>query len=202
MEATRATNLSCMNENPFKLITRRIDSSKIRHNQKRDLEVTVSLIGDMKSQRELSGIRSGAIIYTHDDNGETLFCLGIDTKSGNITDFGGGVKKEETTVEGGLRELDEESQGVFGPLTPVGIKDELIFHCYNMAIMFIEMDVNPDTINTKFETRVKACTDPEVCGIVWLTTQELLESIHGRGNKLYVRVRRLLNKVTTTIADL
>lgn len=187
--------------NPYRRITRRIDATRIRNNpHKRDLDVTVSSGHEMNIKKEIA-VRAGAIIYTR-YRGQTLFCLGVDTDSGNITDFGGGVKKEETIVEGGLRELEEESQGVFGELTPNDVKDSIIFHCYNMAIMFIKLDVNPDQITENFNENLKTCENPEVCKLVWLNTQELMESIHGRGNKLYVRVRRLLNKVTNTISEL
>lgn len=188
-------------DNPYKRITRRIDSMKIRHNQKRDLDVNISTGREMNIVRD-AAVRSGAIIYTY-YNGNLYFCLGIDTQSGNITDFGGGVKKGETIVEGGLRELYEESLGVFGDITPEDVNENLIIHCFNMAIMFIPREVDPTTINKLFSRRIKQLDpEPEVCGIVWLTMDQLLESIHGRGNKLYVRVRRLLNKVTNAIIEL
>ena len=186
--------------NPYKLITRRIDSMKIRNNQKRDLEVTVSFTRELDIIKE-TPVRAGALIYTHDGN-KTFFCLGTDTQSGNLTDFGGGVKKGETIVEGGLRELEEESQGVFGHLELSNISDSMTFHCYNMAIMFIPMEVDRQDTHNRFRKNVVDNPDPEVCDIIWLTTEELMESIHGRGKKLYIRVRRLLNKVTTAISEL
>jgi len=185
--------------NPYKRITRRIDSIKIRYNQKKDIEVNVSYNRQLNMTRD-TPVRSGAIIYTR-NNDKTYFCLGIDTQSGNITDFGGGVKKGETIVLGGLRELEEESQGVFGNIDPSEIRDTITFHSYNMAIMFIPLDVDMDQITKNFRSKIKGKTNPEVCDIVWLDTQELLESIHGRGRKLYIRVRKLLSKVTSTIAD-
>lgn len=200
MTSANTLSLSADHNNPYRLITKRIDSTKIRHHHKRDIDVTVSLTDDMNVNKE-TPVRAGGIIYTHFE-GKTYFCLGVDTQSGNLTDFGGGVKKEETIVEGGLRELEEESQGVFGSLTPEDVKNTTTFHSYNMAIMFIPMEVNPYEIEKEFDNRILGKIDPEVCGIVWLDTQAMLESIHGRGKKLYVRVRRLLNKVTSAITDL
>lgn len=201
MEANDDTlSISQNDGNPYKLITRRIDSMKIRHNQKRDLEVNISFTQELDIIKE-KAVRAGAIIYTHDGN-KTFFCLGIDTQSGNLTDFGGGVKKGETIVEGGLRELEEESEGVFGHIYPSDIADTVTFHCYNMAIMFIPMEVDRIETVQRFKDKVTINPNPEVCNIVWLSTDELLESIHGRGKKLYNRVQRLLNKVTTTIRDM
>ena len=48
--------------------------------------------------------------------GKTYFCLGIDSNFGDLTDFGGGMKKNETFINCGLRELEEESKGVFGEI--------------------------------------------------------------------------------------
>ncbi len=186
--------------NPYQLITKRVDSARIRNHHKRDIEVNISVTSEININKE-TPVRAGGIIYTH-HHGKTYFCLGIDTQSGNLTDFGGGVKKEETIVEGGLRELEEESQGVFGTLIPDDVKNTTTYHSYNMAIMFIPMEVDPQVISDEFERKIVGKINPEVCGIVWLDTQELLESIHGRGKKLYVRVRRLLNKVTTAITEL
>ena len=186
--------------NPFKRITRRIDSMKIRHNQKRDIDVNISLARDINVVKD-NHIRSGAIIYTKCNN-VTYFCLGVDTQSGNLTDFGGGVKKFETIVEGGLRELEEESQGIFGDINPDDIENSVVFHSYNMAIMFIPLEVNPREITKAFMERIRKEEEHEVCDITWLTTDELLESIHGRGRKLYIRVRKLLSKVTSTITEL
>ena len=186
--------------NPYKLITRRIDSMKIRNNHKKDLEVTTTRTKDMDVIRDIA-VRAGAVIYTKEGD-KTFFCFGIDTQSGNLTDFGGGVKKGETIVEGGLRELHEESLNVFSSITQENMEKSITFHCFNMAIMFIPMEVDRSVIEQQFKEKVNSRPFPEVCDVVWLTTDEVLESIHGRGKKLYIRVRRLLSKVTNSIAEL
>ena len=186
---------------PYKLITRRIDSPKIRNAYKRELIVGTSYTKDLKITREKNPIRSGAIIYTK-KGGKTYFCVGIDTESGDLTDFSGGVTKGETVIEGGLRELEEESLGIFGHLTKEDVADTTCFHCHNMITMFIPLlNIDMDSIISNFRIRINYIDQPEVCDIVWLEAKDFLESIHGRGKKLYVRVRRLLNKVTNIIED-
>ena len=129
--------------------------------------------------------------------------MGIDTKSGNLTDFAGGVTKGETVVEGGLRELEEESLGIFGHLTKYDVENTISFHCHNMITMFIELNVDMDNVSFNFREKIKNIEEPEVCDIVWLETKDFLESVHGRRyTKLYIRVRRLLNQVTSTIEEL
>lgn len=200
-ESQDSLSSECENLNPYRRITKRIDSTKIRSNQKRDIEVNTSYTQELNVTKDV-GFRAGAIIYTK-INGQCYFCLGIDTQSGNLTDFGGGVKKGETIIEGGLRELEEESQGVFGKIDPVDIVDTLTFNTYNMSITFIPLNVKPDEITTIFNEKISSQEKTEVCNIIWLTKDELLECIHGRGKKkLYVRVRKLLAKVTSIISDL
>lgn len=186
--------------NPYKRITRRIDNTKIRSNQKREIEVSISLAKDLNVNNGIP-FRAGAIIYTKYNN-NTYFCLGVDTESGNLTDFGGGVKKEETIIEGGLRELEEESLGIFGHIEPSDIENAVTFHCHNMAIIFINLNINPRDSVKMFNTNIEDKTELEVCDISWLNTEEFLESIHGRGKKMYIRVRKLLAKVTSTITEL
>ena len=188
------------NNNPYKLITRRIDATKVRNAKKRDLEVETSLTQDVKISQE-THVRAGAVVYTKKD-GVTYFCLGVDTQSGNLTDFGGGVKKEEDVIVGGLRELEEESLGVFGHITPDMISKTVSFYSYNMIITFIPVKVDIERVTKEFNKRLIEKEDPEVCGITWMSTEEFMESIHGRGRKLYIRVRKLLAKVTSTIKNL
>lgn len=187
-------------ENKYKLITRRIDYGKIRHKNRKDLEVSVNSCKKLNVNLEGS-FRSGAIIYIH-MAGKTYFCLGIDAIHRELTDFGGGVKKDETIIEGGLRELYEESQGVFGDLLYNDIKDCIIFNSHNMAIMFIHLQVDMNQITKTFFEKIKDKAELEVSSIKWLETNELTDSIQGRGYKMYNRVSKFLNKVLPDIKSL
>ena len=184
-----------IDKNPYKKITRRIDAPRIR-SQKKDIDVTVSTINEVVMDRD--NLRAGAIIYTR-WQGLTYFCLGVDTESGNLTDFGGGVKKDETIIQGGLRELAEESLEIF---ENPDVEQALVFHSSRVAIMFIPMDICPEDVTREFTQKIKEHPEPEVCDIVWLTTEELLESIHGRGRTLYIVVRKILSKVVSVIKTL
>ena len=62
---------------------------------------------------DIHATRAGVIPYTIDKTGNLHFLLGIDKKTRELTDFGGGIKKYETVVEGALRELHEESCHIF-----------------------------------------------------------------------------------------
>jgi 8-oxo-dGTP pyrophosphatase MutT (NUDIX family) len=56
--------------------------------------------------------RASAVPYTIYDN-QLYFLFGKDKKSGDITDFGGGVKKHEYSLSAGLREFHEETNEIF-----------------------------------------------------------------------------------------
>lgn len=58
------------------------------------------------------GARCGVIPFTI-SNGKLYFLLGIDKKTRDLTDFGGGVKVTETMLSGGCREWSEESCKIF-----------------------------------------------------------------------------------------
>jgi hypothetical protein len=189
--------------NRFKLVTRRIDNGRIRHKSVKNMEVFTTTVKNVKMTGD-GPIRSGAIIYTH-FQGKTYFALGQDSVYGDLTDFSGGKKQGESIIEGGLRELEEESLGVFGKVLVSDVKDCMGFYTNNMLVMFIHLDVNMQRIVEEFDKRLGEKSENEnleVNQIVWLEKSDFLNSIEGKGRRLYSRVRRLLSKVTDIIAEI
>ena len=188
--------------NKYRLITRRIDQNVIHRKTRKEIEVSTTIVKNVNINFD-NAFRSGAIIYTH-YKGKTYFCLGIDSMYGDLTDFSGGVKQEENVIQGGLRELKEESQGVFGDLKYNDVKECLTFYTNNMLTMFIRLDVDMDTVKQDFRNNIRNRDNDylEVSNIVWIDTNEFLDSILGKGRILYSRVRRMLYKVTDIIKAL
>jgi hypothetical protein len=62
-------------------------------------------------------LRAGVIAYIEVPGPvrpQLYFCLGLDQRTGDITDFGGGVtKKDSTALHAALREFHEETLGIF-----------------------------------------------------------------------------------------
>jgi hypothetical protein len=144
--------------------------------------------------------RSGIIIYTV-VNGSIYFGLGLDTKTHDLTDFGGTVvyKKDFTAVRGAIREFEEETLGIFETFGPDDIKDcPVIYDEYNM-IIFVHMDIDPDETSDIFNQKYKEHLEnrknklPEVCGITWLNWEDFQSIIKQQG-VLFSRVRRFLIK--------
>ena len=189
--------------NRYKLVTRRIDNSRIRHKSGKNVEVFTSTLKNVKLSSD-GPIRSGAIIYTR-FQGKTYFALGQDSVYGDLTDFSGGKKQGESIIEGGLRELEEESLGVFGKIGVSDVKECMGFHTNNMLIMFIHLDVNMQRIVEEFDKRLGEKGENEnleVNQIVWVEKSDFLNIIEGKGRRLYSRVRRLLSKVTDIISEI
>lgn len=181
-------------DSKYELVTRRIDSGRIRHKTIKNIDVYTSQIKNVKMTMETPS-RSGVIIYTH-FKGKTYFCLGIDSNFGDLTDFGGGMKKNETFINCGLRELEEESKGVFGEIKEEEIQSNMGVYSKNMMIMFIYRNV--DMVKTKKDFK----PNNEVSNIEWIETKDFIDIISGKGKRMYSRVRRVLQKVTDIICAL
>lgn len=154
--------------------------------------------------------RAGVIIYTI-INGSTYFGLGLDSKTHDLTDFGGGViyKTDGDVIKGALRELEEETLEIFDPISPQDIRQCPVIYDDNNLIVFVHMNVDPDTtcfaFNEKYKQVINACPpsiptgkrrkryEPEVCGITWLSWEDFQRSIKEKGI-MFSRVQRFLNR--------
>ncbi len=125
-----------------------------------------------KIPNKLKFLRSGVIPYTRID-GLRYFCMGIDFTYGTLTDFGGGIKKNENFILASLRELYEESLGIFNFLykediekikeTAIAVYDE------KMCIFFIDVKVKDlDSTVKEFDERFHSVTKSENSGICWI----------------------------------
>ncbi len=120
------------------------------------------------------------------------FCFGIDTMSGDYTDFGGGFsqKKDNSPIAAALRELREESQYIFDIY-----HNELHTGWYMASktdlILFLRCDAKAALGSCRlFPGRVKNAIQPEVKAIVWLSPSDLMYEL-DRGT-FYTRVGSIL----------
>jgi hypothetical protein len=84
-----------------------------------------------------------------------IFCLGIDSTYGTLTDFGGKVKRNEDSVSGSLRELNEESYGIF-KLKKEDVKDSVIIYNNEISILFVKIDLEIDAFEANFNSLYKS----------------------------------------------
>lgn len=154
-------------------------------------------------------LRGGVIPYTIYE-GKTYFCLGQDTASNDLTDFGGGIKKTENRIDGALREFKEESLNVFGDINKESILDQIILYSSKMLILLIKFEVNPQIIKDTFQQLTKNESKLEINDIFWLSKDELLKIIQSEipielfnSNKImYTKVRYFLQNSINIIKQL
>lgn len=147
-------------------------------------------------------LRAGVIVYTvHRD--KLLFCMGVDRKTSEITDFGGGVsyKRDKTTTAGALREFTEESLGVFGKFYPSSLDDCVVVYNNNMAIFFLPLICNPELVTETFTTRYRKEQTNEVSSLAWMDKKGFLRCLNAE-KIFYVRVSKLLKPVIKQVLDM
>lgn len=99
--------------------------------------------------------RAGVIPYTIIDDVK-YFCLGVDSRYGTLTDFGGQAKKYETFTKTASRELLEESLGIFNLSSSGLYKYSKAVYNKDMIILFIRLNLESfDKYKKEFSQRFK-----------------------------------------------
>jgi hypothetical protein len=118
--------------------------------------------------------RAGIIPFVIYEN-DIYYCLGVDHKHQELTDFGGSVnyKHDVTGISGALREFKEETLKVFRKVSQRELDNSYIVYDDKMMIIIHKMDCNMRTIITNFRKKVNELKHPEVSDIVWLSEGQL-----------------------------
>lgn len=149
--------------------------------------------------------RCGVIPYTY-VNGKRLFCMGLDSESGDITDFSGRTdpRRDKTPISTALREFREETLNVFTSISVSDIGQSLVIHDPDNLIVLIHCDLDPDQVDKiyalaheramiKREEKMQAARErpnlsachwlrcsrlPEISKFVWLDADDLSRLIN------------------------
>lgn len=139
--------------------------------------------------------RAGVIIYTV-YNDMVYVGMGVDMKTHDLTDFGGGIsyKKDRNVVAGALREFNEETLGIFRKLSIEDVMTSAVLYddTYNL-IIFLHIDVDPNVVSEKFLNRFNEVPKAEICGIQWLTWEEFQKHVNTPGI-IFSRVQKFLKR--------
>ncbi len=152
--------------------------------------------------------RAGIVLYTLYDN-EIFFGFGVDSIFHELTDFGGTTKytflneefPDKNAVCAALREFNEETLDIFEPFSENDIGECLALTDKNNIVIFINIDIDPEEISSKFNTRCRIMMKDsnyklEVCGITWLSINQFAEILYSPRTTgiLYSRIEKLFRK--------
>lgn len=115
------------------------------------------------------------------------FLFGIDRKSGDLTDFGGGVRKNENALIAALREFKEETNGIFdGDVydTPNRYISSISVTNKVLSTLFVPVDESHLYMDV-------TTSSPEIKEFVWLTQDNLKKLLTGRCHKKIMMWGRL-----------
>lgn len=157
--------------------------------------------------RRRSIMRSGVIPYTVINN-KLFFLFGIDAAHNELTDFGGGVKKNETVVTGGLREFNEESRGIFSNIFNFNdIQPCITLYNETMAIIFIPLQPKWFYLAEDLFYRFRYdCKDfNEMKGVIWIDSESLARDYITEQErvrtKMWIKVKSFFKENFSKIAE-
>ena len=137
-------------------------------------------------------LRSGAVIITRGESGDPWFLL-AKHPSGDLGDFGGGVKKGETAMDAARRELEEETNGLSKEMLPPNFDFDSALglvttttnrpDIFAMAILFFEVDpkwlhkAHPRFLELSETNRDRSTQ--EISDVVWVDRASFEELVFG-----------------------
>ncbi|SNW62908.1 Diadenosine tetraphosphate (Ap4A) hydrolase [Orpheovirus IHUMI-LCC2] len=129
-----------------------------------------------------SSVMRGGIIPIVND----VYGFGVSTLYNELSDFGGGLKRIEDRIIGALRELFEESLGVFGNITIDQIpNDSVVVYDNYMFIIFLPIQgQTTEYYSSQYLDALNRRPDPskeEVSSIIWLTFEGMNQCVTGFG---------------------
>ena len=145
--------------------------------------------------------RSGVILYTTYEN-EVFFFMGMDAKSHQLSDFGGGtkIKSKLNPITEALREFHEETLNIFKKFTVDQIKDNICLFDKENLIILINVNLNIKKTFEKYnDTHKKLISsgvekEPEMCSIVIISLDDL-KKCFDKKNIIFSPVKILLKKL-------
>lgn len=153
-----------------------------------------------KKKNRLS--RAGVIPFTI-KNDTVYFLMGIDRKTGEYTDFGGGVKNHETFVSCAIRELSEESCELFtGVITEQVLKNSFAVANRNKTNVIFFPFINSEYLG-KAPVQFKIAHDKlshmkkynELAAVRWLTEKQFIDIAYCRNpNCMWEKVKLMFRQ--------
>lgn len=150
---------------------------------------------------ELSTLRSlrGSVIpyFVGSKDNKIHFLFGIDWKTNDLTCFGGGIKKSEFSLKGGLREFREETRDIFDHMIyDVNHKSCCMgLHNSHMSVLFVPVREEwynkaiKDFIATNKNNAYKKGYN-EISKLVWIEYSDFLTLLHPSDRRMWGRIKK------------
>jgi len=139
--------------------------------------------------------RAGVIPYVIFKN-KLYFLLGVDFRSGELTDFGGGVKYDETALEGAFREFEEETHNIFSrdEYDIELIKNETVISDKKyMTIVFLPIKTKwYFTAISKYFSIMKQSSYNEIFTMKWIKEDDFKKKLYDDDKTIWCKVRNFL----------
>lgn len=154
--------------------------------------------------------RAGVIPYFVDQNGDISFLLARHAASKELGDFGGGVRKCETTLIAAFREFEEESLGLFSEFYPTfsSLEKCVAFtDRQNMSIIFAPVCGQVENVPQRFSTILETLKTQqprkrsisEISEILWVSESEFIDLVQSKtprhGEQIWKKVQGFLRRI-------
>lgn len=147
--------------------------------------------------------RCGIIPYAHDNNKTKLLMARKKHWGSYLGDFGGGIKKHESWLKGLEREVDEESNNIFGNakdfLAKVLYKlttRKMVYITKSLKSIWIEFLVEIDCNEDYVSNFARAGDNEEILRLKWIDANNILDrNSEILGNKLDGTIMPFVNHI-------
>ena len=139
----------------------------------------LSVVSNIDTIELTSRTRAGVIPYLMSD-GVLHFCFGKHRKSGNICDLGGHMKPTDPSiVYTALRELREESHGVFDSVTIKELKSSPCIYNSDSLLIFLPLIDSQDVMSLVTSQFYKSeYNEKEICDLIWINEKTLVPAFY------------------------
>lgn len=147
--------------------------------------------------------RAGFIPYLKTHEG-IKFCMAIDTKTKELTDFAGLRSQFDKDVEDtALRQCRLKSLSIFD-FTRRDLNKFKTMYIFDEKSLTVLIDVTPlgyseDDYIRMFNDKMSRISCPKICGIKWLHSNEVIKIISRCMPVIYNRVRSLIRDISKIV---
>ncbi len=157
------------------------------------IEYQTPILSRVGKTKNIPVSRAGVILYTIKDN-VIYFGLGVDKRYHELSDFGGGVKLNQNSLTEALRELCEESVGLYCHIKLTDITNAPMMYDKHNLILFLYVNEDPLTITEKFRVLKQGKQKLEIDDIDWMDEDDFRCAIKNNSKLIYITLRNFLNK--------